>query len=419
MNPASLASAFRRVWTIALAFVVVSIVYAAPLVEPGAIKPGITAALAEKKAETRLKKLSELGSKLSLTEIPQALDVAADLGELRERAVLREAIVKRWSELSPLAALDYVNRQPESRNKLELVRVVALACAKENAATAAAAVVAMKTGRAAVEATGIVAEVWAKSDVRAALAWTRALPPGAAQEAALYTIRFIWVHSDPESAAGDVQTLPAGDTKNALLLNIAGEWAARDPQKAIAWARGLADPNEQQNVLAIIAESWADAHPAEAAAFARQLPFEFRAHATLAVLTRWATQNPAEAATWAIRLPEDVRQPGLTEVMNVWTAVEPAAAAAWVEKVEPASRDLVRQAYAEAVVEWAPESAVKMLLATADPALRWQRVGNLLARWSESDATAARAWLAAAVDIPTEAKQEWLAVHGGKGPGSP
>lgn len=394
------------------AFVAASGVNYARANDGSAMASGIAEAVAEKKADVRLKKLADLGGKISATEIPDALSAAAGLAELRERAVFRDAVVKRWAEFSPLAALDYVNQQPESRDKLELVRVVTTACVKGNPANAASAVEAMKPGRAKIEAAGIVAEGWAKSDLRAALVWARGLPPGAVREAAWYNLRFIWVHSDPASASGDVQRLPSGDTKNALLMNIAGEWAAQDPEKAVAWARSLTDPNEQQNALAIIAESWADAHPEEAAEFARQLPVEFRAHATIAVLTRWATQDPAMAATWAIKLPDESRQHGLAEVLNVWTAADPAAARGWVEKVEPGLRDWARETYAGAVVEWAPESAVRTAFTTADPQLRWQRVGNLLGRWWESDAMAARQWLEAA-DFPPEAKREWLAAHGG------
>lgn len=412
MTPAFSPFDIRRMLLIAAAFVAVGGANFARAKAESAVAAGVAEAIAEKKADLRLKKLSAVGEKISAADIPAALTAAAALGELRERAVFRDAVVKRWSDVSPLAALDYVAQQPESRNKLELIRVVATACAKEDLARAAAAVVAMKPGRARVEAIGIVAEVWAKSDVRATLAWANSLPVGAAREAALYNLRFIWVHSDPVSAADDVQTLPSGDTKNALLMNIAGEWASRDPQKAIAWARSLADSNEQQNVMAIIAESWADTRPIEAAEFARQLPVGFRSHATMAVLTRWATQDPAQAATWAGKLADDSRQPDLTAVFNVWTAADPAAARLWVDKVEPGLRDLAQQVYAEAVVEWAPESAMQMAVATIDPALRWQRVGNLLGRWWDSDAVAARQWLDAA-DFPPGSKHEWRVAHGG------
>ena len=379
----------------------------------GRVKSQVASALVEKKVGDRLRKLVELGSGLALSEITEALEVAQRLDELRARAVLRESAVKRWSQLAPAAAWAYVATLPEGRSKLDLVRIVAPAFAKNDLVHAAAVVTTMAGSRSRIEAVGIIAEVWARSDVAASLQWARGLSAGPAQETALYNIRFIWVHSDPAAASEDVRHLPPGDTKNALTMNIAGEWAARDPQQAIAWARALPDAAEQELAFSNIVESWADASPRQAGEFAMQLPAQFRQRALIAVVARWATQDPSAAAACALQVPDAVVQGrGLAEVFTVWASVDPDAARNWVNALEPAPcREAAVQAYVEAVAEWAPEAAARMALEISDPAVRWQRVERCVTPWYELDAAPARRWFEAA-DLPAENKRQWLSAHG-------
>ena len=79
------------------------------------VKTRIAQALTEKKADDRLKTLAGIGSNLSLADIPDALVLANSLTELRARAVLHDAIVKRWSQLAPAEAWAYVAKLPEGR----------------------------------------------------------------------------------------------------------------------------------------------------------------------------------------------------------------------------------------------------------------------------------------------------------------
>src|SRR5262245_52518226 len=65
-------------------------------------------ALAEKKPADRLKRLSEISSKLSLDEVKEALDLAKGLKEFRERGVLAGTALRRWCELEPQSAFDHI-----------------------------------------------------------------------------------------------------------------------------------------------------------------------------------------------------------------------------------------------------------------------------------------------------------------------
>lgn len=378
--------------------------------DEGGLPARIARASAEKKIDLRLKAMAEVGAHVSVSEVKDALSLAETLKELRERAVLREAVIKRWGELAPADAWSYIMKLPESRGKLELVRTVTTTYATQAPAQAAAAVAETGSGRSKVEATAIVAEVWAKTNVPASLKWIQSLPAGPAREAALYNLRFIWVHSDPVAAAEDIVKMEPGDIRRMLIMNIAGEWAGRDPAKAIAWARGLAEEADQTEALFNIAESWADTRPREAGEFALQLSSPLRQRAAVAVAARWATQDPNGAAEWAVRSGDPVIQSrGLGEVFGVWASVDPSAAQQWVKTVDQVSvREIALHAYIDAVTEWAPATATELSLQLSDPAARLSGVESALARWREVDPASARVWLEAA-DLPAETKHEWLA----------
>jgi hypothetical protein len=373
----------------------------------------VATVLSEAKADDRLKKLQELGSSLTLPQIPEALEAAKTLGELRARAVFQDAAVKRWAQLEPAGAWTYVTMLPEGRGKLELVRSAAADYAAQAPDRAAVAVASLNGTRSRIEAIALVAEIWAKSDVSKALQWVQHLPPGPAREAGLYSIRFIWVHADPAAASEDIRQVPPGDTRRLLIMNIAGEWAARDPQAALAWARDLSNPSEQEEAFVHIAESWADTDPDAAGTFALKLPPLPSQRAALAVIARWATQDPRAAALWALRRQDEtLYSRGVSEALNVWTSVESDAAGTWIQSLPPGKqRDVAIQAYAQALAEWAPERAAHMALLMSEPLQRWTQIEDCLNRWAELDPVSARRWIEAA-ELPVEKKQAWLRAHG-------
>src|SRR5262249_11317975 len=64
-----------------------------------AISVALTRALHEPDLDKRLEQISDVGMKLSLSEIPDALKAADSLKELREQMVLKQTTLSRWSEL--------------------------------------------------------------------------------------------------------------------------------------------------------------------------------------------------------------------------------------------------------------------------------------------------------------------------------
>jgi hypothetical protein len=380
---------------------------------PADLRVALERAMAAPKPSDRLKALAETAKHLCLEEVPPALEAARAFRQLREQAVFREAVLKRWSELAPREAFVHIAALPESRVKLEAIRFAANKLASQNCEEAAKAVEGLSGSRSRNEAVDVVAGVWARKNVHGALKWARALPPGFARETALNSIRFIWVHSDPVSASEHVGELPPGDTRNALLTNLAGEWATLDPRAALRWANTLSDGPERNLVLVNIAESWADLDPAAAAAFALQLSASLQPSAAAAVISRWATQNPEAAIDWALRTGDDaIETRALSEVLNLWASVDAVKARQWVENL-PAGRprEAAVESYVEAVITWEPAQAVRLASTLKDESARIQQIEKCLPRWMELDRSAAQKWVRTSA-LPPECKSKWITQSG-------
>lgn len=373
--------------------------------QTGSLDNRLTKIRAEKKVRDRLAKLSETGLHLTLEEVPVSLEAAGGFKELREQVVLREATLKRWSELAPEEAFSYIAGLPESRLKYQALGFATAKLTAQKPQEAAAAVLKLPPGAARGGAMEALSETWARSDAPGALRWAGQLPDGDSKQAALQSIWFIWVHADPAAAAAEIHKVPAGDIRNALITNIAGEWAALDPTAAIKWAGGLASGTELQLAQSNIAGSWGDWDPTAAGVFALALQDEeTRRLAVGAVAERWATQDPQAGAEWLAQAPGAVQQEGLGRLMQIWAQDSPQAAGQWVDGLsQGALRQTALETYSDAATRWTPDLAIKRAVDLENESMRQQKVEVCLQRWMELDSPAARQWVKDST-LPVEIK---------------
>jgi hypothetical protein len=377
---------------------------------PESLSTRLEKALTEKRPSSKLEKLSKLAQELALEEIPDALRLAKDLPEFRERGVLQSALLRRWADLDTEAAFDYVATMPEGRNRTEAIALAAAKLAERDPSATAHKVARLKGRASRSAAIETVAEVWAKKDARAALRWARTLSNGFERETALTRVRFVWVHDDPEGSYQEVKDLPPGDMKNSLITNIAAAWALRDPVAAQRWAFLLPQGPEQELGLINVAESWADYRPEAAAAFAQQLPpGEIRRRAIVSVTGRWVTQNPVAAGQWAEKIGDlETQRMAMAELMNFWGILDPEQAGAWIHSLAPGpAAQAAISGYIDAVVYWAPDLAAQHALAL-DPPFRDEKLVPSVGRWLELDPAAAKQWLKK-TNVPKETKERCLA----------
>lgn len=366
--------------------------------------------MAEKKPHERLTKLSELGAKLSLDEIPQALAASKGFKEWRDRAVLQLATLRHWAELAPAEAFDYITKLPESRSKSETIHFASIKFATKDPEGAAAATKLLSPGASYSDAINTIAETWAQTDAKKALKWVDSLPAGSLRDSAVNSILFVWVHLDPVAAYARIQKLPSGNIKNALITNVADDWALFDPQAAIKWANTLPEGPEKELGLENVAESWADYDPKAASEYALQLPVEsVRQQAVAAVAERWGTQDPQQAADWIEnKLDPASQQMALPRLLNFWAMESPQGAGQWVKSL-PAGpfRENAVQSYVEAVNNWAPDLGAQQAITISDLSTRFQKVEMCVKHWMELDPVSAQQWVKKA-DLPPDLKSRCL-----------
>lgn len=367
-------------------------------------------ARSETKIDDRLNALDQLGKNLSLAEISEAIQMAGDLKELRERAVFSEAVLKRWGDLAPAEAFARISQMPDTLIKVNSLRSVVPAYGRKDIQAAVRAAGKMQPGRSRDEVVRMLADVWAGKDARAAIQWVNGLPEGFPKEAALRNIYFIWVHLDPAAVAPIVLDLPPGSTRTALMINVAGDWASKNPAEAVKWAEALAVEEDRQLALATVGESWADVAPPAACAFALKLsPLDLRQRTVLAAIERWATQEPEPALEWTTNILDTaLRQQCIARILNVFVPVDPEAAGRWVERMPSGPvRESTIGCYVDVVRLWKPELGARLGLKTEDPSERENRVRPCFLQWIAWDPSAARAWIKDA-PIADQTKTRWL-----------
>jgi len=371
----------------------------------------LDAILAEPKPQERLAKLNELGTELSAAEIPQALTVSAGFKQWRERAVWQQSVFRRWAELTPADAFDYIAALPESSLKLESLHAAAINWAHQNADKAAAAASRLSSGPARTDTIIAIAAIWAQTNVTKALAWVDSLPEAFAKQSAQSSIFYVWVHNDPVACWTRVQKLPPGSNRKGLIINIANDWAALDPSGAIRWANALPDEAEKELALQDIAESWADKNPVAAGEFALKLPAgNGREFAAAAVVAAWGIQNPQQAAAWLLeKLDPASQQQAVPRFLMFWAAVDPQASGQWVDSLPAgALRDAAISSYNDTACYWTPARAAKLALTLKDESLRRQKLEVCLQHWLELDANSLQQWLKMA-PVPADLKDRWQA----------
>lgn len=185
--------------------------------EPTVTRDNLAATLAKimaiEKPHERLTQLAELGPKLSLAEIPEALAATRHFKQWREGIVLQNSVIRHWAEVAPADAFAYAARLSETRFKNELIPFVAGKLAAQNPEAAAVAATKLSPAPSRNEAMDAIAEIWSQHDAKKALAWEETLPDGPVKKSVLNRILFTWVHLDPVAAYAAFKGFPMAPRK--------------------------------------------------------------------------------------------------------------------------------------------------------------------------------------------------------------
>jgi hypothetical protein len=230
---------------------------------------------------------------LDLSEMPEAAALASRAEESRFGGLPVVAVLGRWAEFDPKAAME----------------------------------AAMKVASRVIREMGVQAVLlaWVRVDREGALAWQSDQPEGRMKQETLATLLPALVESDPEMAlrmakeapanlrarvipavlmalAQQDPVLAAAETERMgrsagshLFVEVAGAWAEKDPEAAQAWARSVKSPEARRLALAQVYGVLARRDPGEAQKRLSEEPDALvRQQGRTAILREVATRNPAE-----------------------------------------------------------------------------------------------------------------------------
>lgn len=182
-------------------------------------------------------------------------------------------LLRRWVELDPAAAVNWVAQLGEAGARQESVDVVAVA--------------------------------WSEQDLPSALAWVEALPEDDTKHQALADLGYEVARIDPVDALQIATQLPASDNANGMLLHALAQYASADPGQSQQLALALPPGPFRELALSTVATVQARQDGAGAALFAVENipPGPGLDRAIIGVVQLWGQSSTADASAWVQSFP--------------------------------------------------------------------------------------------------------------------
>ncbi|MDQ3566292.1 MAG: hypothetical protein M3436_20185 [Pseudomonadota bacterium] len=220
-------------------------------VRGGEVEARLAAAMDAPSEKRRYRDSMNVIADLSLAEIPAALEYANTRGrQLRKDLVM--AIITRWVEIEPQAAMEYsLGIREREFGSSPVITAAAEWAAAQPEAAAAWALAHPKGPQRRYVIDGIVTGL-AQKDPEAALRFLESNAREAEGSNAYGPIFVKWAERDGAGAAQRALALPPY-ARNAALTAAVGGWAEREPESAMAFVRKL--PDSANKATAILATS--------------------------------------------------------------------------------------------------------------------------------------------------------------------
>ena len=215
-------------------------------------------------------KIAALISSLSEAEVSKWLasltnqDLTGNTGHL---------LLRRWVELNPTAAVNWVTQLDDASARADLFDTAAIA--------------------------------WSQKDLPNALTWVESLPENATKHQALTDLGYEVARIDPVNAMQIATQLPAGENADALLLHALAQFASMDPSQSQQLALSLPAGPLRDRALATVATVQASQDGPGAARFAVENipPGPDLERAVMGVVQLWGQNNLADTSSWVESFP--------------------------------------------------------------------------------------------------------------------
>jgi hypothetical protein len=216
-------------------------------------------------------KIALLISAMSEAELSKKL---AQLSQQDLTSNTGRLLVRRWVELDPAAAINWVTQLADAGTRREMIDLVAVA--------------------------------WSEKNMPDALAWVESLPPDSTKDQALTDLGYEVARAYPVGALNIALQLPDSANAEGLLLHALAQWASENPDSAKQWALALPPGQLREQSFTTLATALANQDGAGAAQFAMDNlsagPDLDRA--VIAIVQRWSQANLVDAATWVQSFPD-------------------------------------------------------------------------------------------------------------------
>lgn len=301
-----------------------------------------TAFAMPKSDPNRSKVINALLSQLAATDPVGAMELASQIGSLRDSERAKVAILKVWASNDPTAALTWAKtallNEPTNLRNSQMRAIIqgytqtdpVAAFLYVNALAGESPAELRQKNLLLREVIEIQIQNGGLSEARTAV---EMLAEGPTKDSLLRELIDEWASFDPENAAAYVASL-GPDAPASLKTALIGEWAENDPVAAAAWLNALpeGDPAYANSTAEIIRE-WTRYDLNAPAEWLNSLPDSPELDRAIASYTyRAAQEDPANAMSWAESISNDRMRMGLMErVAATWKTEDPESFGSYLE----------------------------------------------------------------------------------------
>ena len=310
-------------------------------------------------------KLESWANEIPTNDIPAAIEFLMQRGTPNLYRDAGERLIRRWAEIEPHSAAEWVARELKGPERQPAINHVAV--------------------------------VWANQNLPDAVGWVRQLTDPAEQQSGLLAAAYEAARTKPIEALKLAVELPANESRNDLITHTTSQWAATNPEAAAAWAHEIADAELRDRVLSSVTTTWGASDPVSAANWAVKSlsPGRHQDDAVVGIVQQWVQKEPQDAAAWVLAFPSGtLRDIAIENVVKLWADKNLEQTGKWLEGLEAgASRDAGVSAYVNKVAPLFPEVAAGWAEAIGEEVARNHQMEAVGESWMASDAPAAKLWV--------------------------
>lgn len=264
-----------------------------------------------------------------------------------------ELLFQAWAKADPMAALDYIDGNPDMvRNRGNVLEIWAVS----DAAAAEKWAIAKHTGDGANPYLADVIKGIASYDLGKAARMTQAMPEGRERGPAIDAVAKALLMQGTEAAFAFPDSIRDENLKGSFVLMISQNLARRDPQAAADWVASMGSGELQNRASGDVAGMLARVDVGKARDFVSSLQPAARANAAAAIVPSMSRDDIAGTARWVSSL---AGTPGYDKVVEsfVWSCDNraPEQSAAWIRGVSDETQQI--KLYHRMLGEWQKRDA--------------------------------------------------------------